>query len=122
MLIFGRGGFQTSLFFLKEEKESLCPSLAGQGGEELPRVLRAACWYERLGQTGALPAGSRDLLLPESSTSNTSSHTIISHTSLPDRHHLTVSLQGRLLRAEGEAGQAGLPAFDPLLRGHRFAR
>lgn len=54
--------FLTRLFLLEEENKSVsrrhCLSLAGQGGEELPRVLRATCWYERLGQAGALPAGS----------------------------------------------------------------
>ncbi len=47
-------------------------SLVGQWGEELPCVLWAAGRYERLGQTGALPARSRDLLLPKPSTSHIS--------------------------------------------------
>lgn len=45
-------------------------SLAGQRGEELPCVLWAASWFERLGQAGALPAGSWDLLLPKPSAWN----------------------------------------------------
>lgn len=51
---------QTRLFLGKSQSVGRrhCLSLAGQGGEELPRVLRATCWYERLGQAGALPAGS----------------------------------------------------------------
>lgn len=42
----------------------------GQRGEELSRVLRATRWFERLGQTGALLAGSWDVLLPKPSAWN----------------------------------------------------
>lgn len=50
-------------------------SVVGQWGEELPCVLWAAGGYERLGQTGTLPSGSRDLLLSKSSTAHISDQT-----------------------------------------------
>lgn len=43
-------------------------SPVGQGGEELPCVLWALSRYDWLGQAGALPARSWDLLLPKPST------------------------------------------------------
>ena len=114
-------------------------SLVGQWGEELPRVLWAAGRSERLGQTGALPARSRDLLLPEPSTSlinelrllsslfffffffcffyNISSPFCICYTC---RTFSFFSL-GWSLWTEGQARQARLPAFGSVLWDHRPA-